>query len=385
MKILHINFSDRGGAAKAAMNLHYALLEKNVDSKFLALNLEGDYLEKDQIYSHRRVYKSIFRKLFYLYFSPFLLKYKNSEYTRSNIDSPEFLSSPFSNFDITLDPLYMEADIIHLHWTARFLDYPSFFKKNRKPIVWTLHDKNPFSGILHCETGFPIQFIQLEKKIIELKKQLFRKQNILVHSPSIEYMERSQSSELLGSFKHVHLPHIINEYFPIKNQSKDQLRKELNLPLGEKLVLVVADDLNRKLKGIREIVDLADSVESVKFVFVGKTLNFSDSSIIELGCINDPELLNKVYNAVDLTLSNSIEESYGLSLAESLSAGTPVIGRAIGGFKDFILPERNGVFICKKLTEKELIDSLGLKGELVDNCSILDYMVMYKEVLNHVS
>jgi hypothetical protein len=42
-----------------------------------------------------------------------------------------------------------EADIINLHWVANFIDFQSFFRYNDKPIVWTLHDANPFTGGCH--------------------------------------------------------------------------------------------------------------------------------------------------------------------------------------------------------------------------------------------
>lgn len=382
MKVLHINFSDTGGAAIAAMNLHKELLQEKVDSKFLALNLTRKYRNEDQVYSHRRIYTSFYRKLYYLYLKPRLTHFKSRYITKANSFSSEILSSPYSNFNLVLDPLYKEADVIHLHWVARFLDYPTFFKKNKKPIIWTLHDKNPFSGILHCETEFPSQFSKLEKKIISLKIRLIQNQNILVHAPSREYLLRSENSELLGSFKHVYLPHFVKGYFPIKNQSKDQLRRELNLPLRDKLILVVADDLHRKLKGVSEIVELARSADGVKFLFVGKKLNLGNLKIIELGYINDTNTLNKVYNAVDLTLSNSREESYGLTLAESLSAGTPVVARKIGGFKDYIIDGGNGVFIDGKLTIEIMNSAFQLNGKLEEEPKVSKYIDMYRKQYN---
>jgi hypothetical protein len=70
-----------------------------------------------------------------------MLKGKPSNY--------EVFSFPQTVYNITKHPLVQEADIIHLHWVANFLDYRSFFKQIQKPIVWTLHDLNPIS-----EKGF---------------------------------------------------------------------------------------------------------------------------------------------------------------------------------------------------------------------------------------
>jgi glycosyltransferase involved in cell wall biosynthesis len=40
--------------------------------------------------------------------------------------------------------------------------------------------------------------------------------------------------------------------------------------------------------------------------------------------------LNELYNAADVTVSNSWEESFGLTLAESYMTETPVISRPVG-------------------------------------------------------
>ena len=43
------------------------------------------------------------------------------------------------------------CDILQLHWVSTFVDYREFFSRiSRKlPIVWTLHDMNPFTGGCH--------------------------------------------------------------------------------------------------------------------------------------------------------------------------------------------------------------------------------------------
>src|SRR5690606_28444724 len=61
----------------------------------------------------------------------------------------EIVSFPFSDFDITNAKQYHECDIVHVHWAANFLDYPSFFKKCKKPVVITLRDLFPLQGIFH--------------------------------------------------------------------------------------------------------------------------------------------------------------------------------------------------------------------------------------------
>ena len=100
--------------------------------------------------------KKIFRKVLKLIRKLFVeLKILNNKITRedqfiSNRSRKlELFSYPFSDYDITENEWYKDADVINLHWVADFLDYKSFFEKNIKPVIWTLHDMNPFTGGEH--------------------------------------------------------------------------------------------------------------------------------------------------------------------------------------------------------------------------------------------
>jgi glycosyltransferase involved in cell wall biosynthesis len=63
----------------------------------------------------------------------------------------EQFSHPFSRYRIEQHPWVREADVINLHWVSCFLDYARFFATVEKPIVWTLHDQNPYLGGFHYE------------------------------------------------------------------------------------------------------------------------------------------------------------------------------------------------------------------------------------------
>ena len=65
-----------------------------------------------------------------------------------------------------------------------YLDYNSFFKSNKKPVVWTLHDMNPFTGGEHYEEtiigidekGIPISRKRTIDEIKMFEKNLLTKQ-----------------------------------------------------------------------------------------------------------------------------------------------------------------------------------------------------------------
>ena len=87
-----------------------------------------------------------------------------------------------------------------------------------------------------------------------------------------------------------------------------------------------------------------------------------------------------------------MEESFGLSIAESLIADTPVICMNIGGFSDLVHDKINGIFIEKDLGES--IDkfrqlsfdnnpiSNSVKDKLIlKNCAS-QHVDLYKSILN---
>lgn len=187
MKILIINTSDKGGAANSCIRLHQALLAQGVDVKLLFLTRTKE-LKRSSIFSVN------VRESFLVRAQKKVLKWVQS--TNQSLDplityrsirskGLEYCSFPFSDYDITLTEEYKEADIIHLHWVAGFLDWNSFFSKNSKPIVWTLHDENPYLGAEHYaerylginDFGFPIKReysefeVSKESELIQIKKK----------------------------------------------------------------------------------------------------------------------------------------------------------------------------------------------------------------------
>ena len=140
MRVLIINTSEtNGGAAVAANRLMEALQRNGVKAKMLVAEKQTNHVTVSQM-PHHWLYKwhflrerlSIFR---HLYFS------KNHLF---EIDTAS------SGSDITSLPEFREADIIHLNWINQgMLSLSSIRKivKSGKPIVWTMHDLWPATGI----------------------------------------------------------------------------------------------------------------------------------------------------------------------------------------------------------------------------------------------
>jgi glycosyltransferase involved in cell wall biosynthesis len=305
---------------------------------------------------------------------------------------------PFSPFDITDHPLYQWADIIHLHWVSRFLDFTSFFKKNKKPIVWTLHDKAPFTGGPHCTTFFPFEAYQsLIDHNTQLIKEALKGSKIVVVSPSSKYQELSQCSELLKSFPHQTIFHgIDSEVFrPLDKQFAQQF---WDIPLGKKVLLFIVSEYNRPLKGMNLLHEALVQLQrqDIFLLTVGKDFP-SDLGVPSknLGLIRDDRLMALAYAAADIFVSPSLEESFGLTIAEALCCGRAVVCFGVGAATE-MMQQGTGV-ICDEMNvqalKRGMEEALSQEYNPVTIAAIsqktLDtgrqtnlYRVLYEEIMN---
>ncbi|WP_417197995.1 glycosyltransferase [Bizionia sp.] len=382
MKILIVNTYDRGGAANACLRLHEGLLHKAVDSKVLLRHKEKSLPKTFQFHkSHSSKSKFHILKekvLLFLRVMGILNKPKPSkeqQFLKQRESGLELFSFPDSNFDITSSPLYQEADIINLHWVASFLDYESFFRKNTKPVVWTLHDMNPFTGGEHyLETTLGIDSVgePLSRELSELEKRVFKENlslkfkaiqsasNISIVAPSEWLGLEAQNSTVFKSKPVYCIPYGINaEVFQPRNRNYS--RAILNIPKNKKVILFVADSISNHRKGyayLKKAFDLMQR-DDVILCAVGSKKSALESvkNTIELGSIYDERLMSMAYSAADVFVIPSLMDNLPNTVLESLMCGTPVIGFPIGGIPDMIQDGENGL-LTKTVNSMALLDTI---------------------------
>jgi len=287
----------------------------------------------------------------------------------------ELYSFPNSNVDITETDLYKEADVVNLHWVANFLDFESFFRKNNKPVVWTLHDMNPFSGGEHYEERFlgidengnPIERKKTEKEIkfsnqnLILKKEILSQvDNLILVAPSKWLFEEAQKSEVFKNFKIHYVPYGLDpKIFKPRNQNYS--RDILNIPQGKKVVLFVADSISNNRKGfiyLKKAIEQLNDSNLVLCAIGSKNSSIkSFENIIELGSIKDERLMSIAYSAADVFVIPSLMDNLPNTVLESLMCGTPVIGFPVGGITDMIQDGENG-FLTDEISVESLKSTL---------------------------
>lgn len=395
MNILLVNTYDRGGAANACFRLHEGLLRRGINSKVLVKKKEKNCLNTLSITKNELKYGFLKRKAKAVKrilnigeeqsLDAILLKKRDPRL--------ELFSLPLSEYDITKTKVFQEADIVNLHWVSNFLDYESFFKNCNKPIVWTLHDMNPFSGGEHYrETykGFdeksikPVKRILSKReeaefrKIIEYKKKALynvKKLHIVVLN---DWMKKQVENNSI--FKKYEITKIENGIDPTVFSPRDKIfsRELLNIPKDKKIVLFVADGLKRYRKGFeilrKAFVSLKEK-DLLLYVVGSDNLDFNSSENVKyLGRINDERLMSIAYSAADLYVIPSLLDNLPNTIIESLLCGTPVIGFRTGGIGEMIEDGINGYLI-------EEIDAYALKGAIADFFNKVDRLdpIMIRE------
>ena len=344
MKVCHLSTSKDGGAGIAALRLSNALNDQV--SSFL---LSCDDFELN-------LFHTFFRKL----------KEKRNSLALQKlalVNDYECLSFDGSYPNSVIQNAFVN-DIINLHWVASFLDYQSFFgNTDLPPVVWTLHDMNPFLGLTHYEEdtvklreeirgGRSFESYSskdLDYRTWSLKRDVFNSlstEKLHIVSPSQWLAEKAKNS-ILSKFSISIIPNGIDTELFSKRSRLKSLSK-FNIPNdGKKNLLFVSDSLENKRKGIEVLLEalkkLKDS-EKYRILIMGKSLKGVDKSLDVqiLGYISDDRLKSYVYSSADLFIIPSREDNLPNTVLESLACGTAVIGSSVGGIPEMVRPNVTG-------------------------------------------
>ena len=381
MKILIVNSSDRGGAANACLRLYAGLLKLNQKPGLLLQSHTRNFPTAEPVQTLRPEFskfekaKKAFKKVVKdLNLYP-KISFEKGQFHSKRSSQLEFFSYPYSNYDITKAPGYEEADIINLHWVARFLDYESFFRKNNKPVVWTLHDMNPFTGGEHYTEfyeGIDEDGLLIKRRIAEFEKNEFKKvlkikidalknvANLTIVAPSQWLANEAKNSEVFKG-RPVHcIPYgLDSQVFAPRNKTFS--RRLLNIPEDKTVILFVADTTTTPRKGFIFLKKAIEKLELENLVLCSVGNKNSElnttNELIELGSINDEKLMSVAYSAADVFVIPSIMDNLPNTVLESLMCGTPVIGFPVGGIKDMIENGVNGI-LTKEICVNSLIEAL---------------------------
>lgn len=341
MKVAILNTSERtGGAAVAAGRLGKALSRAGIQVDKLVR--KDTWLNRFRFYWER------------------LIIFLSNHLNRKNLFA---VSIANTGTDLSGHPLVKGADIVHLHWINQgFLslkDIQALVKLN-KPIVWTMHDMWPCTGICHhardcekfqteCESCFFLNSKgkDLSTSVFNNKLSLYKDANITFVGCSQWLSGRARKSYLLWDKTILSIPNPIDTevYHPMDQGTAREL---LGLPSGKKLLLFGALNVTDKRKGIDYLIAALRKIEKpdVELVVFGQVKDdirdLFPVPIHSMGYLSDESKIVALYNAVDMFITSSLEENLPNTIMESMACGTPCVGFSTGGIPEMIDHNVNG-------------------------------------------
>ena len=376
MRVLIINTTERqGGPAIAAYRLTEALKSNGIKAKMLVRRKSTDQLTT--VLAER----SLANRLSMLW-----ERMSVAWHTRFRRNRIYTLDLGHSGGDITDLPEFKQADVIHLHWVNDGMLSLSSIEKiiaSGKPIVWTLHDMWPFTGVCHyahdCDyyTEHCHDCPQLDSRkhrdvayhVFEHKAQLLRGAHICFVACSRWLGNMASNSRLLQGRKIACIPNTININL-FRPRNKHTARAALRLPQDKRLILFSSHMLDDERKGfhylkeasIRLVAEHPEWKDTLGIVLVGKKMEPTmceniPLQVYPLNYIADEKVMVDVYNAVDLYAIPSLQDNLPNTIVEAMACGIPCIGFNVGGIPEMIDHLHNG-YIAEYKNVADLADGI---------------------------
>ena len=346
INVFSLNYCDTGGGAAIAFRrINYSLSKV----KFYKYSYVIEKRLKDKkIYLYGNSFDQILRRLRF-YFTK-LLFLSNLKYTKSI----NLFQSGVGNY-INKNSF----DIINFHWVGCETISLSEIRKINKPIVWTLHDMWPISGIYHYDLDK--KYFDKENKNIlkkkyfnfldeltkKRKKKLFQNKKIHLVSPSKWLLEKAKKSGLpFGSMEVI--PNPINSLIYKKSKNVYLLKKKYKIPKNKKILLYSSLKLDDKRKGFEIIKNLIKDKKFKNhiFIFFGihssfDKVNYSKNVIFIDETYKEKEI-QEIYSIADVLLFPSIIDNFPNTLLEAMSCNLPCVAFDCYGMKEIISHKQNG-------------------------------------------
>ncbi len=376
MRVLLINTSERvGGAAIAASRLMQSLNNNGIKAKLLVRDKQTDQISVVSLDRNwMTTWKFIWERI---------IIWKANHFRKNNLFAVDIANT---GTDITSMPEFQQADIIHLHWINQgMLSLKNIDKilASGKPIVWTMHDMWPCTGICHhareCahyqqSCGYcPFIYGGGSKK--DLSNRTFRKKQNIYKGRRITFIACSHwlegqaaKSALLTGHSITSIPNPINTNL-FKPRDKKEARSACMLPQDAKLILFGSVKITDKRKGIDYLVEACNLLirnhpelsGQLGVVVFGKRSQELEEllpfKVYPLDYVSNEHQMVDVYNAVDLYVTPSLEENLPNTIMEAMACGIPCVGFNVGGIPEMIDHLHNG-YVAEYKSAEDLANGI---------------------------
>ena len=273
--------------------------------------------------------------------------------------------------DITTLPEFREADVVHLHWVNQgFLSLRGVRRilRSGKPLVWTLHDMWPFTGVCHyareCQkwrTGcHHCELLpggggrrDLSARTFGRKSSVYAAGRMAFVACSHWLADLAAVSPLLAGHKLYSIPNPIDtgRFCPA---DRSEVRRRLGLPEDRQLILFVAYKVTSPLKGVDYLCDALQRLVAARpelrqqwqLVAVGRESGrLTDRvpvPVTAIDYVSEEEQIIDLYRAADVLAMPSLHDNLPNTIAEGMACGLPCVGFNVGGLPQMITHRVNG-------------------------------------------
>lgn len=351
-------YTETGGAGRAMMRLVEGLVAMGDACRVIVRHKGSDSPLVTEVDSAR----------------PWLEYLDQANFTGNGFPGHAPVTMMYSGAEAACEPLLHDADVVHLHWIARFLS-PEFLlrlSQEGKSLVWTLHDKNPMTGGCHCSYGcnryeadchachllrdnpydITAAMLQLKAKYIP--------ESLVVVSPSEWLADCARKSTVFQHHRIEVIPNAI-ELDRFRPMARAEAKRALGLREDQVAILYGAESHAQLHKGFAHFVQavrLLSETEGARgaiaegrlvLLLLGHAVKDvqaqfeqTDIPVHACGYVSEDDELARIYSAADLTVISSTEDNFPNMVLESLACGTPVVGFRTGGIPDAVQEGVNG-------------------------------------------
>lgn len=353
MQVVLVNHSDSlGGASVVTMRLMRALIELGVDARMLVMQASEPDPRVDVVGPKWK------RKAAFLAEAARI--WVGNGFHREDVFKASIACCGLSIHD---HPWVKDADVVVLNWINQGMLSLSEIGRIEAPVVWTMHDMWPFTGVCHhaalCNRylavcGYcPLLYNGTHAR--DLSTSTHARKADLYARKKIHFV--AVSNWLADCCRHSSLcrredVRVIPNAFPSESYSflPSASRAELGLPDGD-LIAFGAARIDDPVKGLTLAVEalnkLHDSGRRATAVFFGAmrdphALDGLQLPHVHLGMVTDPAKVAKILAHCAVVLSSSHYETLPGTLVEGMAAGCVPVAFLHGGQADIVSHLRTG-------------------------------------------
>lgn len=362
MRAVHLATMDRGGAGIAAARLHIGLRLLGVNSTMMVARKHSDTPHLDVLGPGDRSLSSRLRRRI----AASVIARERLAYARTAPAQASYLTDDRVPAPCALDGGLPQADIFHLHWITGLIDPRRFFVQlpDGKPLVWTLHDMNPFTGGCHyalnccryvaacgsCPQLGSHAARDLSARIHARKAAAYsqlRPETTRLVTPSGWLAHEASRSSLLRRFQVDVIPNGVDvEVF--SPRERRSARERFSVPKDNLVLAFSADQIGLRLKGfdlLQEALSGLNVARPVTVAVIGKKIQGVDTSrqIVWLGEINNERMMSFALSTADVFVLPTRADNFPNVILEAMACGVPVVAFGVGGVPEMVRPGQTGL------------------------------------------